>query len=173
MNLASSVVDGKMYVIGGRDMQAYNNLDPNEVYDPETDSWKSLEKMPTARSAQAISVLNNTIFVFGGEGDNHVYDNNEQYLPDEDRWITYSPMPAPVHGSAYATVGDRVFVIGGGVAPLHSRGDINQSYYNPNVIPEFDGQVLTLLGVSLIFTIIFLKTRFKNNILDSNRITSL
>jgi len=113
-------------------------------------------------------------FLFlGGEGKDHVFDNNEQYLPDDDRWITYSPMPTPVHGTASAKVGDRIYVIGGGTVPLLSTSNINQSYYNPNVIPEFDDQVLALLGVSLIFTIIFLKTRFKNNILDSNRITSL
>ena len=66
-HLTSSVIDGKIYVIGGRHLNPSANYANNEVYDPKTDSWKILEDMPTPRGGIASAPINGTIFVFGGE----------------------------------------------------------------------------------------------------------
>ena len=41
-HLTSAVVDGKLYVIGGRSNGMSYNVDANEVYDPKTDKWTIL-----------------------------------------------------------------------------------------------------------------------------------
>ena len=55
----SAVVDGKLYVIGGRLLgnsikshidEALSNFNDNEMYNPLNDSWTVLEQMPTKRS---------------------------------------------------------------------------------------------------------------------------
>ena len=165
-HLKSAAIDGKMYVIGGRDFSPSRNFGSNEVYYPETDTWKSLTNMPTPRGGHTISVLNNTIFVFGGEGEFVPFENNEQYLPEEDLWITHTPMLTPRHGLGSATVGDRIYVIGGGVVSGLGISNINESYYNPEVIPEFDSLVFSVLAISLIITVFTMKIGFKQKVRD-------
>ncbi|MCH8873205.1 hypothetical protein IH824_10620, partial [candidate division KSB1 bacterium] len=124
-----------MYVIGGRVMTLSSNLDTNEVYDPKTDTWQSLEPMPTARGGLAAATIGNTIFVFGGESLTSTFEQNEQYIP-EAGWFSHTRMPTPRHGLGAVAVDDRIYVIGGGVVPGASVSGINESYYNANFIPE-------------------------------------
>ena len=62
-HLASLVVDGKLYAIGGRLLgngiprpvnEALSNFNDNEAYDPKQDSWTILSPMPTKRSGLAL-----------------------------------------------------------------------------------------------------------------------
>jgi N-acetylneuraminic acid mutarotase len=79
-HLASAVVDGMLYVIGGRVGGWQHNLDANEVYDPITDSWTTLQAMPSKRGGlAATSSANGSIYVFGGEGADGTFNNNEKY----------------------------------------------------------------------------------------------
>ena len=130
-HLASAVVDGKLYVIGGRDLNPGNNLAKNERYDPDSDSWETLEDMPTPRGGISAATLNDTIFVFGGETWTETYATNEQYIPDIG-WFSRQPMNMPRHGLAASTVGEEIFVIGGGIAAGISLSKINESYSYKN-----------------------------------------
>lgn len=63
--LAASVVNGKIYAIGG----AYNNsviYSTVEEYDPVTDTWTYKEDMPTERVYLATSVFDGKIYAIGG-----------------------------------------------------------------------------------------------------------
>src|SRR5437667_7498677 len=62
--LASAVVNGKIYVIGGNITQHSSDL--VEVYDPATDTWSSTTGMPTRREFHSASVVGNKIYVIGG-----------------------------------------------------------------------------------------------------------
>src|SRR6266852_5929097 len=72
----AGVVNGKIYVIGGRVGGAFitsgsSNVDVVEEYDPATDTWgSSRAKMPSPRSAMASGVYGGRIYVTGGEGPN-------------------------------------------------------------------------------------------------------
>jgi len=151
-HLSSAVVGERMYVIGGRVMSMSANLGTNEVYHSLTDSWQTLEEMPTPRGGLTASPINGTIFVFGGESTFGTFDENEQYLP-EIGWQTNMQMPTSRHGLGSATVGDRIYVIGGGVEPGLSVSGINESYYNPNYIPEFGS--FSFLMFAFLLAIIF------------------
>src|SRR6185295_13367925 len=68
---AIGVVNGKVYVIGGRVGAAFISLASDtslvEVYDPATDTWGTPgARMPTTRSALAYGVYNNRIYIAAG-----------------------------------------------------------------------------------------------------------
>ncbi|TRZ50164.1 MAG: galactose oxidase, partial [Dehalococcoidia bacterium] len=62
--LAASVVNGKIYLIGG----SFHHLWPipsnlTEVYDPETDTWTTKASMPTAVYSCTSAVVDNKIYL--------------------------------------------------------------------------------------------------------------
>ncbi|MEM2704254.1 MAG: NosD domain-containing protein [Candidatus Bathyarchaeia archaeon] len=59
------VMNGKIYVIGGWD--GYTELSTVEEFDPQTNSWKALTPMPTARYALATAVVDGKIYCIGGD----------------------------------------------------------------------------------------------------------
>ena len=62
---AVSVVDGKIYAIGGYTNFRQPGLSIVEVYDPVTDTWIKLPDMPNARAGSACTV-NNKVYLIGG-----------------------------------------------------------------------------------------------------------
>jgi len=58
-------------------------------------------------------------------------------------------MPNARHGLGSATVNDRIYVIGGGVVPGLSVSGLNESYYNPNYIPEFSLTSIVVLSAGM------------------------
>ncbi|RKX68708.1 hypothetical protein DRP43_05225 [candidate division TA06 bacterium] len=67
-NIASGVVDGKIYAIGGWNG---SNLSVNEEYDPIADTtggtpWTTRTSMPTERNGVSAAVVNNKIYAIGG-----------------------------------------------------------------------------------------------------------
>jgi len=144
-----------LYVIGGRNAQS--NSDSNEVYDYTTNTWKTLEPLPTARSGLTASTLSGGIFVFGGESSLYTFEENEVYIPGEG-WMTQQPMPISRHGLASSTVGENIYVIGGGVIPGFSSSGITEKYHN-TIVPEFGILVPIVFGISIAMAILFTKSK--------------
>lgn len=117
---ASSVMDGKIYVVGGRTVAGSSmiNLNVNEVYDPKANDWVTLEPMPTKRSGISAASLNNSIFIFGGEDaggvDPRTYNNNEEFSPITGKWVSKQSLPTARHGLSAIAVENKIYVIGGG-----------------------------------------------------------
>ena len=65
----AGLVNGKIYVIGGRvsvaGITTTSNTNAVEQYDPGTDAWAGRARMPTARSAMASGVYGGRIYVTG------------------------------------------------------------------------------------------------------------
>lgn len=121
---AIGVVDGKIYVIGGRVGAAFmgvaSNTDVVEEYDPATDSWGAVRaRMPTARSATAWGTYGGKIYVAGGEFQNGqlmaAFRALEAYDPKTNTWAAMPSMPVPRHGLAGATVGNRLHLASGDI----------------------------------------------------------
>ena len=114
----SGVIDGKLYVTGGRapghEGADASNLTTTEVYDPGADSWRTLADLPTPRSGGASAVLGGQLYVLGGglPGD-EVNAVIERYDPASDRWERLPDMPAPVTGHRAIVAGDHIHVFGG------------------------------------------------------------
>ena len=110
---AGGVIDGKLYVVGGRDSsQAPTAL---EVYNPQTNSWTRLANMPTGRGGHTAGVVNGELFVFGGEGGG-VHPEVEVYNPASNSWRRVEPdMPFPRHGIWASVIGNKIYIAGGGL----------------------------------------------------------
>jgi N-acetylneuraminic acid mutarotase len=118
----SAVVDGKLFVIGGRLLgngiqshinEALSNFNYNEMYFPKNDSWSVLEPMPTKRSGLAAASLNDSIYVFGGQGLYSALDNNERFDTRNNTWKSESPIPTARLGLEAMSYDNRVYVVGG------------------------------------------------------------
>jgi N-acetylneuraminic acid mutarotase len=138
-HLASAVVDGKLYAIGGRNSNRsiIANLDANEVYDPKSNAWTSLQPMPIKRSGLCVassSTVSGDIYVIGGElalTSDTIYYINEKYDPQTNKWSTDLPMPTARHSMACVPLNDRIFLIGGNSGLGRTATDINEIFIAP------------------------------------------
>jgi N-acetylneuraminic acid mutarotase len=118
----SGVVNGKIYVIGGRTGHGFilsaTNTDVVEAYDPASNTWSMpQERMPTARSGGASGTDGRRIYVAGGEVTTTelvgAFRAVEAYDPATNSWMTLPSMPMPRHGVAGAVIGNRFHVVSG------------------------------------------------------------
>ena len=121
---AIGVVNGKIYVIGGRVGAAFigfaSDISVVEEYDPAADQWSGpRSRMPIARSALGAGVYGGRIYVAGGEyQDPHMmatFRAVEAYDPATNTWTEMPPMPVSRHGLAVGVIGNRLHVVSGDV----------------------------------------------------------
>ena len=121
-----------IYTIGGRINGDYGqNLGTVEAYDPLADRWNQVANLPTPRSGIAAGVVQETIYVFGGEQPEGTFRTNEAYNPKTDHWQPMAPMPTGRHGLGAASVNDRLYVISGGPTPGGSFSNVNEVFIPP------------------------------------------
>jgi N-acetylneuraminic acid mutarotase len=123
----SGVVNGKIYVIGGRigagfiggpNQSGATDIDVVEEYDPATNLWGVLkQRMPTARSGGGAGTYNGRIYVSGGELQSRqmlaAFRALEAYDPVNDTWEILPSMPSARHGNAVGFIGNRMHVVSG------------------------------------------------------------
>jgi N-acetylneuraminic acid mutarotase len=116
------VVNGKIYVIGGRTghgfILAATNTDVVEEYSPVSNTWNvPKERMPTARSGGASGTDGRRIYVAGGEVTTKelvgAFRAIESYDPLTNSWSKLPSMPMPRHGVAGAVIGKRFHLVSG------------------------------------------------------------
>ncbi|MEE8576573.1 MAG: kelch repeat-containing protein, partial [candidate division Zixibacteria bacterium] len=115
---AGAAIDSLIYVVGGRQGywgQGLTVLGVNEAYAPESDTWYTLDSMPTARSVHSVASMNGKLYAFGGEWPD-VYNEVEEYDPVSGNWRQLNSMHTPRHGTDAVVVGDTIFVIAGSTA---------------------------------------------------------
>ncbi|HVH29155.1 MAG TPA: kelch repeat-containing protein [Vicinamibacterales bacterium] len=117
----SAVVNGKIYMIGGRlgsgGAGAASATDVNEEYDPATNVWTLKTPMPTPRSGGGDAVYNGRIIAAGGELTTRQFSATfravEAYDPETDTWSILPSMPQAKHGGGVAVVGNRLYLASG------------------------------------------------------------
>jgi len=126
--LSASVVNGKIYVIGGGEDEALSIV---EEYDPATDTWTKKADMPTPRWALSASVVHGKIYAIGGTiGAPWVgLSTVEEYDPATDRWTKRKDMPAAKYGISTSVVNGKIYVIGGNEGPLNVTSTVEE--YDP------------------------------------------
>lgn len=123
---AIGMAGGKIYVIGGRiGSPNVGNFSADvtsvvEEYDPATDRWRAMLKMPTARSGEGWATYQGFIYVVGGElRDYHmdaVLRDVEAFDAAANQWFRLPSMPTARHGVNVAAIGNRLYMIGGHLA---------------------------------------------------------
>lgn len=109
---SSSVVDGKIFVIGGS--QARNTTLPTvQEYDPATDTWVNKDDMPSAVCWHSTSAVDGKVYVIGGWLAGGPLDSVFEYSPVTDSWTSKAPMPTPRFFLSSSVVNGKIYAIGG------------------------------------------------------------
>ncbi len=170
-DLSTSVVDGKIYAIGGASGYAYEALRTVEEYDPATDTWTTKSEMATARQGLSTSVVNGKIYAIGGGASVSIgsysgaetFSTVEEYDPATDTWTTKSEMPTARGFHSASVVDGRIYVIGGspsipfsGILALEvydpatdtwiRKGDIPRARYTGAFTSVVDGKIYAIGG---------------------------
>jgi N-acetylneuraminic acid mutarotase len=140
----ASLIDGKIYVVGGRIGSTFiiglsNNVSTNEVFDIGKNTWAAVLGMPTPRSGVGTAVLNGRMHVLGGEAYLNdlvgTYRTHEAFDPKTNAWQRLPPMPTPRHGLAVAEIGGKMYAVSGsnvaGGGGPHEGVNVNE-VYDPN-----------------------------------------
>jgi N-acetylneuraminic acid mutarotase len=135
---AIGVVNGKIYVLGGRIGSVFVGASPTDVveeYDPATDMWGFAKaRMPMPRTGTAYGTYEGKIYVAGGEYlDNDVvgtYRDLDAFDPVTDTWTSLPPLSIPRHGLVGAVIGDHFYVVSGHMQSAAVFGDAMDSDAN-------------------------------------------
>jgi N-acetylneuraminic acid mutarotase len=122
--IEANVVNGKIYVAGGRTSGPQSTVSIMEVYDPATDSWETEPSMPYPVVSYVSAVANGKIYIIGGQDEYLTYsgepclNTTQIYNPETRTWTIGAPAPAQLwQGAAAATSGvytpKRIYVFGG------------------------------------------------------------
>jgi N-acetylneuraminic acid mutarotase len=134
--LSTSVVNGKIYAIGGARDNNWMELSTVEVYDPATDTWTAKIDMPTARVLLATSVLEGQIYAIGGGQNWNEYNGMstvEAYDPITDNWASKAEMPTGRMVMSTSALDGRIYAIAGSPGAGESNG-----YQGTSTVEAYD-----------------------------------
>ena len=83
---AAAVYNGELYVFGGHYLGVSDPRAESYAYNPQTDTWRQLMDMPTARWGQVGVEFNSNIHVFSGMIGGTAVGIHEIYDPETDSW---------------------------------------------------------------------------------------
>jgi hypothetical protein len=123
---AGAVLDGKLFVAGGRTVDG-GGTGRLDRYDPARDRWDTLAPIPASPATGrqvggglAMAEAGGRLIAFGGEWfegrGGGVFAETWIYDPARDAWTAGPAMRTPRHGLASASVDGVIYAIGGGEA---------------------------------------------------------
>jgi RNA polymerase sigma factor (sigma-70 family) len=131
---SSSVVDGKIYIMGGGTDREHV-LSTVEEYDPATGIWTKKADMLTPRGFLSTSVVNGKIYAIGGARMQGVpLSVVEEYDPVKDTWTKKADMPTARFNFSASVVNGKIYAIGG------SQGydAVNKVWLYLSTVEEYD-----------------------------------
>ena len=124
-NVAVSVVDGKIYAIGGSKMKKIQRhggfsteseeLPTVEMYDPETDTWTQKADMPMSKKTKTC-VVDGKIYAIGGwstANEQSQLETVEVYDPATDTWAKVQSMNHARCSAGISVVNGEIYAMGG------------------------------------------------------------
>jgi uncharacterized protein (TIGR03437 family) len=104
---AAAVAAGKLYAFGGLSNRAF-------VYNPQTNSWSDVTPMRFQHhNTPAVGVINDKIYVAGGNGLNMSQTELEVYDPAMNTWTQLASMSVPRNHTAGGVINGKFYVVGG------------------------------------------------------------
>ena len=149
--LATGVVDGVIYAIGGAGWPPIANrpgpyLASVEAFNPKATQalWREKTEMPTPRGSLTVSVINENIYAIGGalreNGPFMFISKVERYDTQNDTWRQLSDMPSGKLGHAAGVINGQIYILGGrradhngelSTVEVYDPGEVSQSV-NPS-----------------------------------------
>ena len=130
--MAHDVIDGKIYVAGGRPPRGHDFA----VYDPKADKWTTLPDLPTQRNHIAAAAIDGRLYVaggrFGGGFRSEITPALEVYDPATNQWSARRPM-SEARGGLNGIAVEGCFHTFGGEHPTAGPSGVfpHHEVYNP------------------------------------------
>src|SRR5689334_12381589 len=109
----ASIVDHRLYVVGGFTAVTNVPTDDVQVYDLQHRQWNIASPLPNPRGGHAAVVLNDKIHVFGGGNSVSTIADHSEYDPITNSWRELAPLPRAEGSPAAVVAGGKIYVIGG------------------------------------------------------------
>ncbi|MFQ5709401.1 MAG: kelch repeat-containing protein [bacterium] len=111
--MSVAVLDGKIYVMGGRDANG-KVLDVVERYDPAKDKWETLPPLRQDRFNAAAVAFEGKIFVLGGRsGEGEVLKKVEFFDFSKDKWENFPNLDEDREGHMAVVLNNTLYALGG------------------------------------------------------------
>lgn len=142
------VNNDKLYVVAGRLSDNANGFTPDvpevDIYDFNTSTWSTLNSssnIPTPRSGVGVVLLENEIFVIGGEGD-IIFNTVEAFNTTTNTWSAKSNLNNARHGIQALVSNNTIYVAGGrsdfvSLREMEYYGEFDNPTGNANVTSTF------------------------------------
>ncbi len=130
--MAHDIIDGKIYVAGGRPPRGHDFA----VYDPKADKWTPLPDLPTQRNHIAAAAIDGKLYVaggrFGGGFRSEITPALEVYDPATNQWSARRPM-SEARGGLNGIAVEGCFHTFGGEHPTAGPSGVfpHHEVYNP------------------------------------------
>ena len=128
---SASVVDDKIYIIGGTDnIYGWSDYWSNVwEYDPATDTWTRKADMSPGRARLSACVVDGKIYAIGGSPhrDSEV-PTVEMYDPTTDTWTRKTDMPRARNFLSSSVVNGKIYTIGGKIYPSETMVSTVEMY---------------------------------------------
>jgi N-acetylneuraminic acid mutarotase/TolB-like protein len=113
-DVASAVLEGKIYVLGGRGQLGLPE-DRVDVYDSAADGWNTVSRMPSARANVVAVAAEGGLYAIGGYNplNGATFPNVDRFDAASQSWTPLDPLPVPVSRGAGAAAGGKLYLIGG------------------------------------------------------------
>lgn len=112
---------GRVWSIGGHRGVPFHPVAYVFALDPAEGQWRAAEPLPSARGALAAAVVDDVIYVMGGQTeDETAVATVERYDPRNGFWEPLPPLPTPREHLSAVGLGGTVYAIGGRVGSLSS-----------------------------------------------------
>ncbi len=120
-HFAAVVIEGKIYVAGGRRTskrtgQVFNLTIPEvDVYDIQTNTWATLtEDLPTQRAGTSTVAWDGKLLVIGGESaQKQAHNQVQMYDPAAKKWQVLSPLVRGRHGTGAVVLDGKIYTCAG------------------------------------------------------------
>ncbi|MFK7998190.1 MAG: Kelch repeat-containing protein [Polyangiales bacterium] len=119
---AGFVLNGELWVVGGRRLQLEPTLSVVEIYNLARDEWRSGPAMPRPRGGHAAVALDGRAYVSGGEQREGALRSVDIY-DLEGGWTEGPQMRSPRHGHGMAALDVVLYAVGGADMPIFAAVD--------------------------------------------------
>jgi hypothetical protein len=111
--IAAAELGGDIYAAGGMVGETGRRLATFQRYDPKTNTWETLPRLPEAIRAATAAAVAGTFYVIGGDAEEG--DGTQVYAYDvaAGRWEARAPLPAARFNHSAVALGGKVYVLGG------------------------------------------------------------
>ncbi len=109
--MASTVLDGKIWIIGG--IRHGAALDTVESYDPQTGQWQTQQALPIPLHHATAATYRGQVVVIGGASDDIAQASNRVFVMTGGSWTELPSLQHARAGAAAAVADDKLVVVGG------------------------------------------------------------